>query len=95
MPKDLSAQEAAGIIESAFVPLRCVAEPWDNDYRIRFRIFDSNDKPMLRMDAVLRPTFQDAKSLEFLLNQVRGRVARKGIELAPWSLPSRPDPAAA
>jgi hypothetical protein len=49
---------------------------------------------MLRMDEVLRPTFQDAKSLESLLNQVRGRVARKGIELAPWSLLGGPGAAA-
>lgn len=86
MSNDLSAQEAASIIESAFAPLRCVAEPWDHNYRIRFRVFDGNDEPMLRMDEVLRPTFQRVKSLESLLNQVRGRVARKGIELAPWSL---------
>ena len=87
MSNDLSAQEAASIIESAFAPLRCVAEPWDYEYRIRFRVFDDNDEPMLRMDEVLRPTFQDAKSLESLLNQVRDRVAHEGIELAPWSLP--------
>mgnify|MGYP002351185682 CR=1 FL=1 len=94
MSNDLSAQEAASIIESAFSPLRCVAEPWDHDYRIRFRVFDGNDEPMLRMDEVLRPTFQDAKSLESLLNQIRDRVARKGIGLASWSLSGGPGAAA-
>jgi hypothetical protein len=87
MSNDLSAKEAASIIESAFAPLRCIAEPWDYDYRIRFRVLDGNDEPMLRMDEVLRPTFQNAKSLESLLNQVRDRVTRSGVELAPWSLP--------
>ena len=94
MSRDLTAQEAAAIIESAFAPLRCVAEPWDYDHRIRFRIFNSNDEPILRMNELLRTTFQDAKRLESLLNQVRARVARKGIELAPWSLPEPPDAAA-
>jgi hypothetical protein len=94
MPKYLSAQEAASIIESAFAPLRCVAEPSDYDYRIRICIFDSNAEPMLRMDDVLRPTFQDAKSLESLLNQIRSRVARRDIELVPWSLSGQPGTAA-
>lgn len=90
MSNDSSAKDAVRIIEYAFAPLRCVAEPWDYNYRIRFRVFDTNDEPMLRMDDVLLSTFQDAKSLESLLNQVRGRLTRSGIELAPWSLSGGP-----
>ena len=93
MSRELSAQDAARVIESAFAPLRCVAEPWDYEYRIRFRVFDADNELLISMDEVLRPVFEDSERLESLLKYARERVEAKGVKLDPWSLSGPPESA--
>lgn len=87
MRPQLSAENAAQIIESAFAPLRCVAEPWDYGHRIRFRVFDSSDNPVLTVEELLKKQFSDAVSLASVIDLARGTLEQRGFDLADWMHP--------
>ncbi|VVO30236.1 hypothetical protein [Pseudomonas fluorescens] len=82
-----SAANAAQIIKLAFAPMRCEAEPWDYDHRIRFRVFDSSDEPALTVEELLKHEFSNASSLESAINSWRSRLAQRGFDLDRWVFP--------
>ena len=88
MPKDLTVENAAEIISSAFAPLRCVAEPWDYGHRVRFRVFDAADEPLLGKEDLLRRQFTDPRRLESAIAQARDNLSDRGHQLLPWEFPS-------
>ena len=88
MSDDLTADSAVAIISSAFLPLRCGAEHWDHRYRIRFRVYDPNDNPLLGMEELLKPQFKDRARLKATIIDVRDRIEQKAFELLPWSFPN-------
>ncbi|WP_157731454.1 hypothetical protein [Azotobacter chroococcum] len=87
MSRNFTAESAAQIITLAFTPLRCVAEPWDYGHRVRFRIFDGSDKPVLTIDELVKHQFADAMSLESAINAARSILRERGFSLAPWVFP--------
>jgi hypothetical protein len=84
----ITAENAVGIIESAFVPFRCVAEPWDYGHRIRFRVFDNADDPVLTVGELIKNQFADANSLSTTINSCRATLIARGYELNDWALPT-------
>ncbi|WP_424193209.1 hypothetical protein ACMYR3_16470 [Ampullimonas aquatilis] len=74
------------IINSAFAPLRCVAELWDYGFRIRFRVFDK-DEPLLNVDEILKPQFSDHSRLCFIINEARSNLTSRGFNLTEWQFP--------
>src|SRR5437667_237732 len=60
----LSHEEITARIERAFLPLRCVAEIWDNGQSLRFQVFDANDNSVLRIRALRLDELRDEKQLE-------------------------------
>ena len=93
MSKELTVESAAEIIASAFAPLRCVAEPWDYSYRVRFRVFDGADEPLLSAEELLRPQVTDPRRLESIIAQARNNLSDRGHQLLPWEFPSDAAPA--
>ena len=87
MSKDLTMEQAAEIITSAFAPLRCVAAPWDSGYRLRFNVFNEADEPVLSVDELLKPQAADSRRLESNIHQARNNLSERGFVLAPWSFP--------
>ena len=87
---NLTADNAALIICAAFTPLRCVAEPWDYGERVRFRVFDSSDEPVLTVDELLKKQFADAGDLRSVVNSWRTALAERGFELLNWEFPTTP-----
>ena len=85
----LSNDEIRTIVEQAFRPLRCVAEIWDYEQKLRFRVFDSNDVGVLRMDSAVLRDLRDAQNLRNVLSGARETIEEKGFRLDPWTL-SRP-----
>lgn len=83
----LSADAAAQIIESAFAPLRCVAEAWDYKAKVKFRVYDSSDAEVITVPEVLPATFSKEKNLESEIQSWRREVIRRGQSLDPWSFP--------
>lgn len=87
MSESIEIENAVKVIASAFAPLRCVAEPWDYGYRIRFRVFDK-DEPLLTVEEILEPQFSDLSRLSFIINEARSNLTNRGFNLTAWQLPS-------
>jgi len=70
-------------IEGAFRPLRCVAEIWDYNEKLRFKVFDKNNKGIVERPRIILREIRDKKMLEMLLQSVRYIIERKGFKLDP------------
>ena len=81
----MSAEEIIQIIESAFGPLRCVAEQWDYGKRIRFRVFNTANEPLITQPDLLWRELSDATRLEFVVEYCRDQVSKLGFILDPWA----------
>ena len=89
MGKDLDLNTVVRSIESAFKPLECVVEVFDYEHRIRFRVFDPDDKPLLTMREALVGRLCDPGGLKTVVAACRSRVERKGYDLKPWKVPTK------
>jgi len=87
LSESIEIEKAVKIIVSAFAPLRCVAEPWDYGYRIRFRVFDK-DEPLLTVEEILEPQFSDHSRLGFIISEARSNLTNRGFNLTAWQFPS-------
>ena len=88
MRESIQIEKAIEIIESAFTPLRCVAEPWDSGYRICFRVFDTTNEPLLNVEEILKPQFSDHQRLTFVINEARSNLINRGFNLHIWQFPN-------
>lgn len=74
-------QTAIQHIEGAFSPFECVVETFDWDKKVRFRVYDENDKPLITMSEALANRVRDPSGLLYIVNEVRQRLERKGCQL--------------
>lgn len=74
------------IVEGAFKPLRCVAEIFDYDKKLRFRVFDANSQPIVTVPDLVLSLIRDNEQLAAVVNQARERIEEKGFALSAWSL---------
>lgn len=88
MPHEISARTASRIISEAFAPLHCVAEPFDYDKFVRFRVFDTNDESLLRMEKLTATDYGSVSSLESIIDHARSNLTRRGFELSSWQMPA-------
>ena len=70
----LSNEEICKFMQVAFLPMRCVAEVWDYEHKLRFRVFDDQDKPVITMDKVVLDSIRYENALQELCDQVRSRI---------------------
>jgi hypothetical protein len=87
MNNELSIERASSIFAAAFAPLYCVAEPWDNGNRVRFRVFDGNEL-LLSADNMLKRQVTNSSRLEAAIAYARLRLEARGYALDPCSFPS-------
>ncbi|WP_313203068.1 DUF1652 domain-containing protein [Pseudomonas sp.] len=73
-----AAEEAVKTLEKSFAPLRCVAEVWDYGERIRFRIFDGDDEPLLTVEEIVRKRFSQPAELQAVISTARARLRELG-----------------
>ena len=85
-------EEIRRIVEGAFRPLRCAAEIWDYEKKLKFRVFDRNDQPVVTFPEELMVPLQSDTHLAALLTQARERVQTKGHSLDDWKLPPEQHP---
>lgn len=78
--------EVKAIVEAAFRPLRCIAEVWDYDYRLRFKVFDDKDRGIVEVSDLVLRNLRDEAQLRDVLAGVRQRVLEKGYRVDPWEL---------
>lgn len=73
----LTNEEICSRVEAAFPPYRCVAEVWDYGQKLRFRVFNSEDEPLITMDELVLSSVRDSTSLDSLLVSVRRRIVHR------------------
>ncbi|AOX08685.1 MULTISPECIES: hypothetical protein [Pseudomonas] len=81
----LSADDAAVIIESAFAPYRCVAEPEDYGNKVSFRIFDHSDGT-LHTERLVSHQFNEKTRLSSSIIETRRSLAERGHKFDDWAL---------
>ncbi|OGW12090.1 MAG: hypothetical protein A3G93_07085 [Nitrospinae bacterium RIFCSPLOWO2_12_FULL_45_22] len=64
-------------LEASFHPYRCVAEIWDYRQKIRFHIFDQNDKPIITAPEIVIPKINRESWLSSLIRQTKDEIKRK------------------
>jgi hypothetical protein len=69
-------------VESAFAPLRCVAEVWDYKEKLRFKIFDDEDNGIIEVPQIALRDVSDERHLDTMLQKTRGLVHAKGFVLS-------------
>jgi hypothetical protein len=79
-------EEIRRVVELAFKPLRCVAEVWDYDHKLRFRVFDPQDRGIVVMPDLVLRNLRDEDQFRDALNAAREAVEEKGFRLDPWEL---------
>jgi len=84
MSEKIQTTQATELLESAFKPLNCVAEAWDANYRIRYRIYDEAGNPLLSVDEITRPQFSDKRRFAAIIDKSREVLAKKGYQLELW-----------
>ncbi len=70
----LSNEEICKFVQTAFLPRRCVAEIWDYAHKLRFRVFDDQDKPVVTMEEVVLDSIRHGSALQDLCDQVKLRI---------------------
>jgi len=78
--------EIKAIVDAAFKPLRCVAEVWDYDQKLRFKVFDERDRGIVEVPRLVLRNLQDDSQLRDVLTEARRWVIEKGFRLDPWEL---------
>jgi hypothetical protein len=76
------------IVQGAFTPLRCVAEVFDYDQKLRFRVFNEKENGVLRTEEpslILQAPLNKSK-LRDVLTFAREQIVAKGHRLDPWEL---------
>lgn len=79
-------EDIRAVVESAFKPLRCVAETWDYEHRLRFKVFDENEQGVIEVPDVALRSLREESQLRDVILQARRAITEKGIQLDSWEL---------
>lgn len=88
MSVEISSETAVEILSQAFAPLRCVAEAFDYNHFVRFRVFGANDEALLRMPKLTGTSFGSVTGLAATIDAARSNLTNRGFALAPWQMPA-------
>lgn len=61
-------------LEGAFKPFRHVAEFWDYEQKLRFKVFDKNDQCIIEMTQIPVRELIDESFLEDLIEHTRAEI---------------------
>ncbi|WP_426701488.1 hypothetical protein ACPPVV_00280 [Rhodanobacter sp. Col0626] len=75
------------ILQSAFMPLECVAELHDFNKDVGFRVYGPDNAPLLTFKDTPIDGLLSGPGLGTIIEAVRRRVEQKGHKLNPWVLP--------
>lgn len=80
-----SKAQVRSIVESAFAPLRCVAELQDHGEKFGFRVYGPDNEPVVTFADQPMDALRDGPGLETVIVALRKGLERKGFELFPWA----------
>jgi hypothetical protein len=87
MATDTDNKQIIETVESAFKPLRCVAEIWDYGQKLRFRITDVKGGVIFEFSEIVLRELREYGRLQALLRQVRSTIEAEGATLTPHAIP--------
>lgn len=70
-------------IEASFKPFRCVAQMWDYDAKVRFRVFNEMDEGIATVPKLPFRVARNEKLLRGVLNAVRAGIGSRGYIMRP------------
>ena len=79
----LSDLDIKSTVEGAFSPLRCVAEIWDYNQKLRFKVFDAKGNVVFEMAEIILREIRKKNNLASILSSARKIVEKKGFMLDP------------
>lgn len=79
--------QLVGIVESAFAPLRCVAELQDYEHAFGFAVY-LPDGSRIKYEEKNAALLQNESLLSSAISAVRVKIEAQGIVLSKWSLPT-------
>ncbi|MEX0734086.1 MAG: hypothetical protein WD051_05560 [Steroidobacteraceae bacterium] len=77
-------EQICAAVEGAFSPLNCVAEIWDYEQKLRFRVSDATNETVLTCPNEVLANLRDDTALTAFLQNVRAEVEDNGYTLNPW-----------
>lgn len=80
-------EQICAAVEAAFSPLNCVAEIWDGEQKLRFRVSDATNETVLSCPSEVLANLRDDSALAAFLQNVRAEVEDNGYSLNPWPEP--------
>ncbi|WP_028240977.1 hypothetical protein [Stutzerimonas azotifigens] len=86
----LSLEEATGISEMAFLPLRAETVVDLDDVSFSLKVVDDLGNALLSIAHIARSQYADPVHLAGMLEQARLELSKDGHLLAPWSMPYQP-----
>lgn len=83
-------EEIKSIFRSGVQPLRCEAETWDYADKLRVRVFDDRDLPLLSFPRIALDQARGDGALASMIGNARERLEARGYGLSPWQFPKAP-----
>jgi hypothetical protein len=83
----LTDKEITNITQEAFSPLNCVAEIWDYDTKLRFKVFNDEGECVVELSQAILSTMRNKSNLQMLLSEFRAKVIKKSYTLNNWVFP--------
>jgi hypothetical protein len=77
----LTNQQISSRVESAFLPIRCVAEITTDGRKLRFKVFNRQGKVILSMRGIVVSEVREEQQLDAMLHVARSRIRAKGFVL--------------
>lgn len=74
MQTDENIEKIRERLEGAFKPFRCVAEVFDYEQKLRFRVFDNNGQSIIAMSQILLRDLMNDSYLQGLVEQARAQI---------------------
>lgn len=68
-------------IIKGFLPYRCVAELWDYEDKIRFRVYDENNKPIITIPELEVNAIKNQSELESLIKFYKAEIKNLGFDI--------------
>jgi hypothetical protein len=77
----LTNQQIIARVETAFLPIRCVADVANDGQTLRFKVFSRQGKVILSMRGMAVSEMREQKQLDAMLYCARSRIRAKGFVL--------------
>ena len=83
MASMMTDQQILSAVHTAFAPLRCTAEIWDNGQMLRLPVVDSKDNVVVACQKQVLGAVRHVESLRAFLEMLRAQAQAKGHRLGP------------